>query len=121
MHNLARARRNLMIIEGRKNILWISPIDSVPILVEHENIDEMRPRIDFVVPTKSAAAPHRLVAGVNFSLDPDLIRINGALAERMTQRQGAQDHFKQVTVARLERRQPWTQRRCQWRIYRAAF
>src|SRR5438552_3276893 len=101
-----------MVVERGKDVLGISAIDPIPILVEHEDIDEMGPGIDFIVWTQTAAATQPLVPGGNFGLDPDLVGIRCPLAEWMTQRERAEDYFKQVPVPRLERGDFGTQRRC---------
>ena len=52
---LPGARRNLMVVERRENVLWVPPIDAVAVFIEHEHVHEVRPRIDFVVLLASSA------------------------------------------------------------------
>ena len=45
-----------MVVERREDVLRIAAVDAVAVLVEHEDVDEVRPGIDFVVRAKTAAA-----------------------------------------------------------------
>src|ERR1051325_7780923 len=121
MRDLSSARRDLVIVKRRENVLRIAAINAIAVAIKHEDVDEMRPWIDRVVGTESAGASDDFLARHNFAFDPNLIRINGALRERMTEFHGAKDGFEQIFLSRFEGGNIRTQRRNQRLVDAAAF
>ena len=49
VHHLAGAGRNLMIVERRENVLRIAAVNTIAVAIQHVNVHEVRPGIDFIV------------------------------------------------------------------------
>lgn len=121
MHDLRRAGRNLVVVERRENVLRIAAVDAVAVAVEHEDVDEMRPRIYFVEHAQRTVAAHDAPGTRGPRVHPDFVRVHRPLREGMAQPQGADDHFEQIIFPALQLRHLRTQRRRERAVHRAAF
>ena len=121
MHHEAGARWNLVVVERREDVLRIAAVDAVAVLVEHVDIDEVRPRIDFVVLAESAVAGNDLAAARGLHVHPDFIRVHRALREQVGHAQRAQNDLDEIGLAGLERRHLRTQRCGERAVDGAAF
>ena len=57
VHDLAGARRDLVIVQRRENVLRIAAVNPLAVPVEHVDIDEMSPGIDLAVRPKPPLRP----------------------------------------------------------------
>ena len=84
VHGLARTRRNLVVVERHKNILWITTGNTIPFAIQQEHIHKVRPRIDFAVNIHPTISPDYLAPTGDRHLQPHFVRIDSALSEEMT-------------------------------------
>src|SRR4029453_17495789 len=109
MRDLRCAGRNLVIVERREDVLWIASVDAIAMAVEHIHVHEVRPWIDFFVRAQAAAASDDSRGAADFRVHPNLIRIDGALRERMAELDRAQPDFQEIFLPRLQWRNIRTQ------------
>ena len=83
MDDLARAGRNLLVIEWHEDVLRVAAIDPVAVAVEHINIDKMRIGVDGPVGAHASGAADHPVARSGDQLDPDLVGIDRSLTEEV--------------------------------------
>jgi len=121
MHHLGGARRDLVVVKRREDVLRIAPVDAVAIPVQHVSIDEVRPGIDIAVRAHPAVAADHLVSAADARINPEFIGIDGALRQRVPQLERAQDYFQQIALSSFQSRQLRAQRRSQGGVHRPAF
>ena len=120
MDGLGRARRDLVVVEGCKDILRVAPIDAVAVAIQHVHCDKMGPGIHFTMRAQAAAAADNLSTTGDFRISPNFIRVDRPLGEGMSEFGGAENDLQQVFPAGLKRRNLWPERSGQWGINRAA-
>ena len=106
MDDLAGSRRNLLVVERDEDVLRVAAVDPVSLAVEHVDVDEVREGIDRAVRAHSAGTADDPAAGAGDQLDPDLVGINGSLAEGMADCERADDDLDQVLAAGFRRWEP---------------
>ena len=83
--------RNLVIVDRYKNVLHIASRNAITVLVDHIDVDEVRPGIDFAVRVTSSTSSDHAIAAGNFDVQPDFVRIDCALCEEVSHFHGAND------------------------------
>ncbi len=78
---------------------------AIAFAVEHEDVDEMRPGIDFAARVDAAASADRLRPPLRdrIHFEPNFVRVDGPFGERMAQLERAHHRFQEILLARLQR------------------
>ena len=113
VNDLSGPGRNLVIVEGREDVLRVATVDPSSIHVQQEDVDKVRPRINLAIGVELAAGSDHPLTGADGHLEPDLVRIDGALGEQVTQFDCADHRVEQVTGSGLQCRDRGTQWRMQ--------
>lgn len=74
--HLSRTRRDLLVVKGSEDILRVAAIDPIAIAIEHEDIDEVRPRIDLsrlVRSRETSVAADHFTSSSRLKIDPNLV------------------------------------------------
>ena len=99
VNDACRAGGNLVIVERDKNVLRIPPRDVIPIAIEHEDVEEVRPLIDLAMVIDRADVADHAVSRAGGYFQPDLVRVGRPFRERMAQLQRPHDRFEQIRLA----------------------
>ena len=95
--DLAGARRDLLVVERDEDVLRVAAVDPVAVAVEHVDVDEVRDRDR---PSRPGPIPPERPmtrsAGAGDQLDPDLVGVDGPLAERVADAEGPDHDLDQV-------------------------
>ena len=91
--------RNLVVIQRHEDILRISSVDTIPLTVKHEDIDKVRPFVDFSVFFNAAASSDNFFSAFDRHIEPDLIRIDGSLRKEMAEFESSQHCLQQILPA----------------------
>ena len=94
-----RAWWYLFVVERCEDVLRVAAVDAVAVAVEHEDVDEVRPRIDRpgIIRVRSGAVASDLhTARGGTEVHPDLVRVPRALREMVAQAERAHHHFDDV-------------------------
>ena len=79
MGDLPCPGRHLMIVERDADVLRIAAVDTVAVLVEQEDVDEVRPAVDLLLLVHAAAATDHLPVAGDLHIDPDLVGVDRPL------------------------------------------
>ena len=110
VNGLACTGGNLMVVKGNENILRVSSSDAVTIFVDDKVIDKVGPLIDRSVFGSTTADPDDSIAGFCLDLQPQFVRIDRPLGQVVSDFQGSDHGFEQVSLAGLQCRNFWPQR-----------
>ena len=102
VNDLSGSGRDLVVVEWREDILRVASIDASAVDVEQEDIDEVRPRVDFTLSIEVSTGSDHPVSGGDGDFEPDLIRVDGALGEEVSEFDGPDDGIHQVAGAGFE-------------------
>ena len=112
---------NLIVIKGGENVRRIAAVNAISILVQHVDIDEVRPGIHAPRLIHAAAAPQNASLVAHFHIHPDLVGISGPLSEQMTKLECPYHHFEEVRFTRLQSGNAGSDGSFQGCIHRPAF
>ena len=71
----------LFVVVALRKAMFV--VDPVAVTIEHVNVHKMRPWIYFIVFAQITAAPDDASAAADLAIDPDFVRIDRPLTERM--------------------------------------
>src|SRR3954453_12924154 len=110
-----------MVIKMRGKIRWIAQVIPISLTVDHVDVYEVGPRIDFVGLAQLTTAAHCATPDSDLAIDPYFVGINRPLSERMTEANGPEHHFKKVLLSPFQSRNLRTQRSDQFAVDRPPF
>ena len=84
VNDIARPRRNLVIVQRDEDVLGVASIDPVSLAIDYVGVDEMRPGVDpAIVGLHASTAPDDSISASYRDVEPHLIGIGRPLGEQV--------------------------------------
>src|SRR5205807_674401 len=83
--DLPGPRRHLLVVERHEDVLRVATVDPVAVAVEHVDVNEVGIGVDGSVVSDPSRSPDDAAPGGGGQFDPDLVRVDRPLTERMAE------------------------------------
>ena len=104
MRHIARARRNLVVEQRQKNILWVAAINTIAFAIDHERVVGSAPRIERATCSQRTDAADLAAFHRSARVQPCFVGISSALGELVANVECAHHDFEQIGLTRAQSR-----------------